>query len=132
MNRELFQKIDKVFTEHPEWHDQSSWESRCGTTRCVAGWAIHLTTGKPLYTAPDGATRHPSVSAMARRLGLPARVSLSDLGAELLGLDDRERYALFHYADNDEAREVVAAGAAGDRERFTAVVDRAWDRVNEW
>lgn len=27
---------------NPEHHDQSSWTSPCGTTRCVAGWVAYL------------------------------------------------------------------------------------------
>lgn len=27
---------------NPEHHDQASWVSFCGTTRCVAGWVAYL------------------------------------------------------------------------------------------
>jgi len=42
-NTDLFRKIHDQITTHPESHDQGDWESPCGTTRCVAGWALHLT-----------------------------------------------------------------------------------------
>jgi hypothetical protein len=54
-NRELFKKIYDQITTHPEHHWQDVWEAEvsefdsrrsgdplCGTARCVAGWALHL------------------------------------------------------------------------------------------
>lgn len=127
MNAELFEKINEVLTEHPELHDQESWENTCRTTRCVAGWAIHLTTGEPLYAATE--IHHPSVLELAEQLGLPRHSGFSRIAAKLLGLGEHGRVALFHYCDDLEAREAVARAAAGDEDGFRAIVGRAWERA---
>lgn len=41
-NLPLLRKILDHIDAHPEEHDQETWESACGTTRCVAGWALHF------------------------------------------------------------------------------------------
>lgn len=127
MNTELFKKIDEVLTEHPERHNQESWESTCLTTRCVAGWAIHLATGEPLYVARE--LHHPSVFGLAEQLGLPRSTGFSKIAAKLLGLDEHGRVGLFHYCDGPEAREAVARAAAGDEGGFRATVAGAWKRA---
>jgi len=45
-NVELFKKIYRQITDHPETHDQGIWESDCGTARCVAGWALYFHNSK--------------------------------------------------------------------------------------
>ncbi len=47
--RELAEKVLEYVTAHPELHDQRNWISnsavspnRCGTTACLAGWAVVL------------------------------------------------------------------------------------------
>lgn len=44
INTHLFQKIYDQITQHPETHDQKQfeWTAECGTTRCVAGWAVAI------------------------------------------------------------------------------------------
>lgn len=52
INTEMFQRIKQIINLNPEQHSQAFFEittsdvwrpaSHCGTTRCVAGWAIHL------------------------------------------------------------------------------------------
>jgi len=54
VNIELFKKVKiQVDTEEASL-DMANWEAQgdpvCGTTRCLAGWAVNLTTGAPLYT----------------------------------------------------------------------------------
>ncbi|QMP84435.1 hypothetical protein HUN42_00057 [Streptomyces phage Dagobah] len=108
VNRELFQKIHEVITLHPEQHDQSVWEEpdpTCGTTRCVAGWAITLTTGKPVYG--KGYVLHPATLALGKRPGVPS------IAGELLGLNDAEADVLFYRTGSDKARDVVKAFAEG-------------------
>jgi hypothetical protein len=54
MNKKLFERIAAVIEQAPEDFDMSSWEGRrrnedgeiCGTTHCIAGWAIVLSTGQ--------------------------------------------------------------------------------------
>lgn len=111
VNRELFQKIHEVITLHPEQHDQGTWEESdptCGTTRCVAGWAVTLTTGKPVYG--KGEALHPATLALGKRPGIP---SVPSIAGELLGLSDVVAWDLFYRTSNDKARDVVRAFAEG-------------------
>ncbi|MFD4474633.1 hypothetical protein ACFWPU_00750 [Streptomyces sp. NPDC058471] len=74
---------------NPESHDQGGYEGEgsCGTTRCVAGWAIFLATGKSVHTACRDADF----------------VTASELGAHLLGLNYLEANDLFYEMDEDQA-----------------------------
>lgn len=52
--RELAEKVLEYVTAHPELHDQKTWHStpatslnRCGTTACLAGWAVFLNAKNP-------------------------------------------------------------------------------------
>lgn len=133
MNTELFRKIDKDITlpggigidynrfEMAGWEES---EPECGTTRCVAGWAIYETTGQPLYT--DGGSRHSEATVeLAKRLGAQIHsvegvehVDLEDLAAKVLGLD-REDRVLF-YTDEHIAAEFVRLAAEGKHEAASA------------
>jgi hypothetical protein len=46
-NMELLRQVRAIIDAHPENFDQQLFEgkSKCGTTRCVAGWVDHLTLG---------------------------------------------------------------------------------------
>lgn len=114
INRPMFAEIHKMIVQFPELHEQSSWETdpedtgKCGTTRCVAGWAtwlgastMGLLSRKREFT--DGRVRR----TMAIRLGIEdgdLRGYLSDyspddypvLGATLLGLSEDQASSLFH------------------------------------
>lgn len=106
MNTELIAKINEVvripgdpgaFVELEEAPGLSmgTWESaegRCGSTRCIAGWGINLTTGKPVFIVEDGGlVLHPATIALAREHGVDLRQSSShiieDIADRLLGLD---------------------------------------------
>lgn len=117
MNQELFAKIAEVINDRPHEFDMHSWENDrdpvCGTTRCVAGWAIHFETGgQPLYARlADGLN---GISLPVRKLAdrLGELVDFRDLGARLLDIDDGDASILF-YADNERARQVVDLFAHG-------------------
>ena len=51
LNIPLFQKIHAQITRDPGSHDQGSWEAvgECGTTRCIAGWALHFEAHGDVY-----------------------------------------------------------------------------------
>lgn len=135
MNRELFKKIDDRITLTPARLDMESWETQpadrteCGTTRCIAGWAIYETTGQPLYVTDErGAIRqHPSLVALAERLGTVIwgkgtdvqEVNIPALAMKLLDLPRAHRH-LF-YTDDDIAVAYVKAVVEGrniDAERL--------------
>jgi hypothetical protein len=44
LNRELFEKVKAKILAVPDQFDMGDWESAkdCGTTRCIAGWALYL------------------------------------------------------------------------------------------
>lgn len=120
-NIELFKQINEIISTQPDRHDQGTWESQssaCGTTRCVAGWAVHLTVKADLFTLDDDgyATTSPEVRALAaqqNRGGISKSRSIPRIARELLGLTADEATVLFFYADEEEAREVVGMIAAG-------------------
>lgn len=103
-NHALFRQIHDIITREPERHDQVAWESLCGTTRCVAGWAIRLEGVARGGEEADPIYRH------ARRLAedLDTREDYEDLGAELLGLGEYEAGRLFIRAGNHTAALAVA------------------------
>lgn len=131
MNTELFRKINEVIAPAGviAWDvfNMGTWEgvnASCGTTRCVAGWAIHLTTGQPLFA--DEFKMHSSVTDLADRVGArryaEGMVDFEDLAAGLLGLGIYER-SLF-YADEETASEFVALAAEGREDEAREVLER--------
>lgn len=109
MNTVLFGQIDDIVQAEPRSLNMDSWEgSPCGTSRCMAGWAVHLTTGKPLY-GTDG-NYHPSVRELAKQLGVEDDFEV--LGAALLELDPDDAAVVF-YVDNETAAEFIRLAGQG-------------------
>lgn len=132
VNRELFQKIHDVISVRPAEHDQTDWEwdgGSCGTTRCVAGWAVHLTTGEPLYAGGVGITLRPETVDLALGHGVDGEADVNKLipvtAQRLLGLDDDLAQRLFFYVSNEAARKVVRAFAEG-RDHEAASILHEW------
>src|SRR3546814_4173457 len=88
LNTELFAKIYDIITDgdgvpRRQTFSMDTWEHSCGTSRCVAGWAVHLETGQPLFERDGGA--HRSTLDLAQELGLwTSPLSWEHLGAALL------------------------------------------------
>lgn len=136
MNIELFGKIDEVISPRPGRIDSlafnmDSWEDdsySCGTTRCVAGWAIYFATGEA--SVYDRSGRHSnSVLELAGSLGTwlydtddAYEADLEDLAAKLLGLSRQER-RLF-YTSEEVAAEFVHLAAQGKLDEAREVLDR--------
>lgn len=106
-NLPLLREILAYIDEHPEQHNQDWWahaEEGCGTTYCVAGWAVHL-RGYSIEWAPFGDGEYQAdycrdVNGDRRLIGAAAM--------ELLGLTDGEATQLFTGCDNrDEVRDVA-------------------------
>lgn len=75
INRDLFRKIHEQITNHPESHDQGSFEGvdyTCGTTRCVAGWANWFTRDPDM---PAWTFQANNEQKAARVLGIYERTS---------------------------------------------------------
>lgn len=101
INTELFQKIYDQISQHPETHDQATFEYRdisCGTTRCVAGWAVAIAHGiESIYT---GAARYGGRETVHGYLS-----STANEAAALLGLDDAQACHLFYMTTDAQAVE---------------------------
>lgn len=102
-----FRRIRDVIRNDPQRLDMCSWESVCGTTRCVAGWAVWDEVGGPLYS-PYG-TLSSEVRALALELGVEPEIP--DIAAHLLGLGEGQ-LALFLIGD-DAALRFVELAAEG-------------------
>lgn len=125
-NVELAQRIHDQITQHPDQHDQGTWcslpgvdatdavgaDNMCGTTACVAGWAmlfsgykfrrgVSISYGVPVLATQVLAPTGPNMGVWVDE----ARVQMSTTGAELLGLNADDAYNLFCgtlAADNPE------------------------------
>lgn len=125
VNREMFAEIYDLITEYPELHRQSSWETDpaetnlCGTTRCIAGWAVWIgARDAELLTSKRHMTGQKIRARLARLLRLGWGSYKDDdylgdfrpdeypvLGTELLGLTSGQARSLFH---DYETERVVA------------------------
>lgn len=119
VNTELFRKIRDQISAEPERHSQATWE--CGTTRCVAGWAVafELGEGRSLYQGVVHKDPTPDLVNLLDRLQV---YTVSNAARVLLGLSYSAANLLF-FADNEVAREAVALYAEGrDQEAVEALV----------
>lgn len=128
MNTELFKKINDIINPVRDdtgrravnfgVFDMCTWEdgTGCGTTRCVAGWAVHLATGTPLYEEPHLLRKE--VAELADWLGVDHQVP--DIAMVLLGLEERER-RLF-CIDEARAVEFVALASEGQEDEARRVL----------
>ena len=128
MNIELFRKIDEVIQNAPEMHYQGTWESanECGTTRCIDGWAVALTTGAPLFDEFGNPTRE--TSQVAREVGLSDGLNIGAIGRRLLDLTPQQAGRLF-FTREKMARDVVHCFAAGDEEGGFAALGSSDEEV---
>lgn len=125
MNRELFQKIHDVISVDPESFEMTSWETDgtlCGTTRCIAGWAVSIAADGPVfnpdYEAPNARVYSGEVYALAESMGIgTAGLSVPCLAERLLGLSEHQANAVFFNFDNARMAEYVEAAANGDTDR---------------
>lgn len=121
VNREMFAEIHKLITEFPELHDQHTWSAhpedtgKCGTTRCVAGWAVWLGAKEAgLLSRKREMTDAWVRMHLADRLGVQTadyednwyyngytRTEYPVLGGKLLGLEGDQASSLFHDMNAD-------------------------------
>lgn len=104
--RELAEKVLEQVTEHPETHFQATWMSGsdqpftkggCGTTACLAGWAVVL-------NANPGETPRAALHRIARHIGIWA--SWESVAAELLTPPGRSQDPIrdiFHVMNEEAA-----------------------------
>lgn len=124
LNREAFQKVWGHIKDAPESLQMESWEgeeSECGTTRCVAGWAIYDVIqeplwGRDLYPNPKMAKLGKEITGKYTGDPLP-------LAAHLLGMDRSDASTLFLGADNDQATDFVRLAAEGREEEAMDILN---------
>lgn len=131
MNRELFKKIHDVISVNPESFDMTAWEegdgTLCGTSRCIAGWAVSIAADAPIYNPVKGADQHfysPPVVDLVERMGLdPDDASIPLIAERLLGLTERQANLAFYRFDNERMAQFVKAAADGDTDRCTELLE---------
>lgn len=109
VNRKMFRELDEIIMEFPELHHQASWQSSpeqngtCGTTRCIAGWAVWLKAKElGLVSRKRDDIDRDLLVQVAQHLGINrAEYQRQDelygeAGALILGLDGWEADSLFH------------------------------------
>lgn len=114
-NLELLKRVLRQIDDYPELWNQELWRDTewwCGTSYCVAGWAVKLSGGE--WEKKDESmylVAVPEDGPEAMRWGF---TTVATRAQRLLGLTASERYALFH---GDNTREDVEAVAGRIRLR---------------
>lgn len=139
---EAFQEVNALLIEFPELHYQGRWESdttvsRCGTTRCTAGWAVWAQARRlGLLTRKRDLTDAVVRRAVARSVGVDLYDDdafftgdhyFSRVGAAILGLSLEDAAALFMDMNDKRVAARVASYAATGKdiseEEFRALSD---------
>lgn len=113
VNRDMFREIHDLTEMFPELHAQECWQApsgengRCGTTRCIAGWAVWL---KAREMGLINRKRDTLDIGMLRQVGRQAGADMDDvfgwdslyevISRKILGLDNRAANSLFHDMNN--------------------------------
>lgn len=122
INTDMFRRIGNQIRLHPETHNQGYFESAnlCGTTRCVAGWAIHfmaLDRGYDVETSDldQLAARYAQENHL--RVGDGEEASdgefIEAAAAHILGIDEDTATSVFYQMDARVAADWVDVFAAG-------------------
>lgn len=139
---EAFEEVNALLIEFPELHYQGRWESdttvsRCGTTRCTAGWAVWAQARRlGLLTRKRDLTDAVVRRAVARSVGVDLYDDdaffagdhyFSRVGAAILGLSLEDAAALFMDMNDKRVAARVASYAATGKdiseEEFRALSD---------
>lgn len=97
---EMRQKVLDQILAHPEQHNQNNFgeKTECGTTMCIAGWAVTLDPNTEVSFFTDYPLVNPRVITENGPMDIEYRAG------ELLGLEDSyEQVSLFYDMDNDSA-----------------------------
>lgn len=101
---ELLRAVREQIIEHPEEHNQRHWgaETDCGTTYCVAGWALAL-NDHPMEWTPRGGEG--TIIAYAAEGG----TDVATIARRLLSLSFEEAYGMFFAGEAEALRLLDAA-----------------------
>lgn len=122
VNQEAFQDIGELINDFPELHDQAHWEThpvntgRCGTTRCIAGWA---TWWKAREMGLLSQKRQPTDQEIRDAVAREVDARCADhkaIGRIVLGLVYDEAESLFHDMNNVRALARVESYAVNGRD----------------
>lgn len=138
MNKELLLKVKDQILKEPKQFFMGSWFStqfdaskpiwpvpNCGTSACIAGWAVALNAKKnPNLMAEHYNATHDSIESDAMQALEISYQDAQDLFfASYWPMDLRDRYQEMEYKDN--APEELAKIAAERIDRFIAETEKA-------
>lgn len=114
INTAMFRRIHDQITAHPETHDQGVFEASCGTTRCIAGWAIYFAA----VDRADGSDEYGMAAKIdkywrAKGGDWPTYEITERTAADILGMPFDAAYTLFYCMEDELAVEYVAELATG-------------------
>lgn len=95
INTELFNQIADLIEGSPDLYDQNDWTNQtegCGTTHCIAGWALTLTNNNHNAESMADWPAYYETPLEER----PVHGAIGVAAAQALGLDPREADNLFH------------------------------------
>lgn len=101
INTEMFQKIYDQITQHPDTHDQGTFED-CGTSRCIAGWAVALRYGVADTTIYSGEVPDREDEEVE---GVGYLSGTAVIARNILGLTGEQAYDLFYDLNDERAVE---------------------------
>ena len=165
INSKMLYTIANIIETFPEHHNQDTWVNvapadyhpnddngssviydgtsvihdgnrfSCGTTQCVAGWAVIIENGGLKHQHPDGSLVFNNGNSLELSEGSYSDLAYVYAGAEILGLEVDDARTLFMTTDieNYEAFDMprvlreIADGATVDE-----AVNSAWLRHNKW
>lgn len=137
INTEMFQRIEQIIRINPEQHSQKFFEMaeadvwlsepHCGTTRCIAGWAIHLwgadngITNAPIEViSKEYAEQHDTHRLIKEHyaddpygMGGTDRMDAEVIASHILGIPLSDGQLLFFDMDDRSALDRVARYASG-------------------
>jgi hypothetical protein len=115
-------------TKHPEKHDQSDWfkgnydpdaTNSCGTTACVAGYAILFSNDPRFKYEKNVDGRYELVTIKPKSND----VFFDDAGMELLGLASIDASILFYETNNEQARQALEYLARGEQIDWSEIIE---------
>lgn len=99
VNIPLLRKVMEHITTHPEEYDQREYAVRsdCGTSHCIAGWALALSGREFTYRRLQSWDHRTAADfGWAAQVGILGDCSEHDEAAKALGLEDDDAAEMFH------------------------------------